>query len=593
MRAAIYARKSQKQEGVPENATSVGRQVEGARAFITGKGWTLDEAHVYEDKGKSGALFLARHRPEFQRMMRDAEADAFGAIVFYDLDRFGRAKWKMLDALRELTIKLGIEVWDYSTGQAVDLVSPTGAVKVMMGAIIADEEHKKHRKRTRDGMRHKATIGQVWALPYGYHSAREMRDLGVGRINEQQAAIVRDIYERFANGQGINGIVRALNVALVPTGRRAKKGWAVPVVRKILKNPTYRGYYRYGTTANRWGEEELGKRVRKNDGEERERAQLPQSEETWIRQPYNAELCIIEPELAARVDARYLDLQTRAQAARQRLASLGPQKEGKEGQKEGEKRGKRVKPYAKYLLSKGMLICPDCGGHFEARPHDRRKGVYICATRRRSPGRCSNRLALPIEETDNRVLSVIEDEVLGNRFIGQLLALLDDAPADDGARLEAERNRLCAEIDHLLEVVAAGVPAATAAPKIREREAEIARIEARLRLPRPVRPDKERLRAALEMRTAVWRAELRAEPKVAGILLRRLIGPLTVDTTPVPDFIRERYPDVVNRLVPVGTGEDLPDEVWWQASTKPTALLEGLAVDGQPLGDVHLEPSRR
>ncbi len=54
-----------------------------AKAFIAARGWTLDPAHVYTDDGVSGALFA--NRAEFQRMMRDAEAGAFNAVVFYDL----------------------------------------------------------------------------------------------------------------------------------------------------------------------------------------------------------------------------------------------------------------------------------------------------------------------------------------------------------------------------------------------------------------------------------------------------------------------------------------------------------------------------
>ena len=87
MIAAIYARKSTAQD-VAEDAKSVTRQVEGARAFIAARGWTLDERNIFVDDGVSGALFA--NRAEFQRMMTGAGASAFEAVVFYDLDRFGR-----------------------------------------------------------------------------------------------------------------------------------------------------------------------------------------------------------------------------------------------------------------------------------------------------------------------------------------------------------------------------------------------------------------------------------------------------------------------------------------------------------------------
>lgn len=93
-----------------------------------------------------------------------------------------------------------------------------------------------------------------------------------------------------------------------------------------------------------------------------------------------------------------------------------------------------------------------------------------------------------------------------------------------------------------VHVAASGVAADTLAPKIRERELEIAKLEARLRLPRPARLDLERLRDALYQRAEQWKADLRAEPKVARVLLRRLVGPVELcdpnDTTTFENELR-------------------------------------------------------
>jgi DNA invertase Pin-like site-specific DNA recombinase len=53
MIAAIYARKSTEQNGVADEARSVARQIEHARAYAVRKGWTVDETHVYVDDGVS------------------------------------------------------------------------------------------------------------------------------------------------------------------------------------------------------------------------------------------------------------------------------------------------------------------------------------------------------------------------------------------------------------------------------------------------------------------------------------------------------------------------------------------------------------
>ena len=134
--AAIYARKSSAQDNVQEEAKSVPRQVAGARAFLITKGWTLDEAHVYQDDGVSGALFA--NRAEFQRLMRDAAAGAFQAVVFYDLDRFGRHAHQTMVALNELT-DLGVTIWDFSTGVRVDLDSFEGRVSTTLKAEFAQQ----------------------------------------------------------------------------------------------------------------------------------------------------------------------------------------------------------------------------------------------------------------------------------------------------------------------------------------------------------------------------------------------------------------------------------------------------------------------
>ena len=60
MIAAIYARKSTEQTGTAEEATSVTRQIDHARAYAAAKGWTVAEAHVYVDDGISGAEVAKR-----------------------------------------------------------------------------------------------------------------------------------------------------------------------------------------------------------------------------------------------------------------------------------------------------------------------------------------------------------------------------------------------------------------------------------------------------------------------------------------------------------------------------------------------------
>jgi len=79
-----------------------------------------------------------------------------------------------------------------------------------------------------------------------------------------------------------------------------------------------------------------------------------------------------------------------------------------------------VRRLRRRTASPGLLVCPSCSGHFEARkyPGKGQPGdVYMCATRRRKPGICSNPFATPITSTDDAVLSIIEAETLGGDLL--------------------------------------------------------------------------------------------------------------------------------------------------------------------------------
>jgi len=133
---------------------------------------------------------------------------------------------------------------------------------------------------------------------------------------------------------------------------------------------------------------------------------------------------------------------------------------------------------------------------------------------------------------------MIEGDILGTKFIEELLAMVDQGQIDNISRLTADRHGLRGEVENLVRSIAVGVSAETIAPEIRQRELEIARLEARIRTPRQ-QPQIEKLRDALLQRAAEWRAPLRSEPKVARLLLRRLIGPLVLyDESTRPDFIK-------------------------------------------------------
>jgi len=328
---------------------------------------------------------------------------------------------------------------------------------------------------------------------------------------------------------------------------RGDRGWSGTTLRALLRFELYRGEMVWGKTRNVVGREA---------GRGREQAQVPVPEEEWVRAS-RPDVRLVDEATVAAVDARL---------AGRREAYL----KGKAAGRALHKGGGR----GRFLLSGGMLICPDCGGHFEAR----RRAVYRCATRKISPGKCPNRLALPIKVADAAVLNVLEGEVLGEHYINELVSLVESAPADQGERRVAERDRLRGEVDQLVEAIAKKyIAPEDARAQIKERKAEIAKLEVDIARPRPAAIDKAKLRAALEQRTKEWRAVLRGEPEVARVMLRSLIGPITLwkeEAVPGLSTLAPGPHIKKGRAGKENIGRD--DILMWGADVKPEALAEGL-----------------
>ena len=520
MQAGIYCRKSRQQDGT--ESESVARQEQGGRSFCEQKEWTV--TGVYTDDGVSGALFESRE--EFQRMLRDAEVGVFQALVLFDLDRFGRHAHKTMVALNQLA-DVGVAVWDYSKDKAIDLDTFEGETMVFLNARFAQQFRDQIRKHTRSAMELKAKNGWVTGgKVFGYINVRVEKGHTELEIFEEEAKVVVLIYEMYADGLGAKAIAGYLNKKGIPKPRAQqgrKDGWSVSTIRAVLERPLYRGIKRWGRTKKAYGRE-LG-----HGGKEKGQILRPEKEWMHIEVP---DLRIVPQELADRVDKI-------REAKKRRYHAKEPNFPKHAG--------------GKYLLSGGMLKCPDCNGNFEVEKKPwRGESFYVCATRRRKPGVCCNLLELPVEQTDNEILSIVEGEVLGTRLVKEALELVQQGPVPED-NLEAEKLRLRAEIDNMVRSIASGVPPDSLAPVIREKEDEIKRIEAKLATPRPVRVDLERLKSALEQRSAEWKRDLRKETQVARMVLRRIIGPILLWHEPAPPWVVE-----------------------WRAKTTPEQTLNGL-----------------
>src|SRR5690242_2938296 len=137
MRAAIYARKSNAQEGAAEEA-SVATQERACREFIAKQGWTVDDAHVYVDDGISGALFTREGRPAFFRLVDAASAKRrpFDVLVVYHEDRIGRDAVRVAYVLKDL-VERGVRIFS-ANGTERKLDSATDVLMLGIASFAAE-----------------------------------------------------------------------------------------------------------------------------------------------------------------------------------------------------------------------------------------------------------------------------------------------------------------------------------------------------------------------------------------------------------------------------------------------------------------------
>ena len=223
----IYARYSshnQKEE-------SIEQQVEECMAFAAQN--KIKIVQIYADKALSGRT---DKRPQFQRMMRDAEKKQFTVVIAYKSNRIAR---NMLQALsyEDRLSKHGIETL-YAKEEFGNTAAGRFALRTMMNVNQFYSENMA--EDIRRGLRDNAESCKVnGSLPYGYVRGAD----GKYAIDPARAEIVRYIYDRVLNGVAFIDIANELNAR----GLKTKLGnnWNKNSFHRMLENKAYIGVYQH------------------------------------------------------------------------------------------------------------------------------------------------------------------------------------------------------------------------------------------------------------------------------------------------------------------------------------------------------------
>lgn len=203
MRAALYARYSTEKQ----SAASIEDQFRECDRVAKAAG--LQVVARFEDKGISAGT---AERAGYQALMAAARRRQFDVIVTEDISRLWRNRAEFGPRSAELE-DLGIH-WLSCVGQ--DTRRDGWGLVVQVLQAMAEHARREASYRTRRGLEGRARQGKTaGGRSYGYVPAALS---GTGRIeiDEAQAAIVRRIFERYADGKSPRAIADELNRDKVP-----------------------------------------------------------------------------------------------------------------------------------------------------------------------------------------------------------------------------------------------------------------------------------------------------------------------------------------------------------------------------------------
>ena len=248
-KVAAYARVSC---GKDEMIHSLSAQVSYYSQMIQNHpGW--EYIGVYSDKAYTGTKSA---RPDFERLIKDCKLGKIDMVITKSISRFARNTLDTLTITRELK-NLGVDV--YFERERIHSISPDGELMLTILASFAQEESLSVSENCKWQIRNKFKNGELANLRFlfGYKISK-----GEIKIDEENAAIVKWIFDQYTSGTGYTKIAEMLREFGVPTIRGGK--WTADRVRNIILNEKYKGD---ALLQKKFVSDHLTKALKKNKGE--------------------------------------------------------------------------------------------------------------------------------------------------------------------------------------------------------------------------------------------------------------------------------------------------------------------------------------
>ncbi len=489
VRCAVYARFSSDLQ----RPASIEDQVRRCRDFAAGQHWGVIEDYVRFDEAKSAASLAGRDA--LRSLLEDAKRKPapFDCLLVDDTSRLAR----YLPDVLSLNDRLRYHgVFIYAVAQRLDCREKTSRPLLTLHGMMDEQFLVSLAEKVHRGQEGRALQGlQPGGKCFGYRNVPiedPTRSAKYGRfavsgvrleIDEEQAAIVRRVFEMYAAGESLSSIAKILNAEGVqapqPPRTRDIRAWCPSSIREMLRNERYRGVFVWNRTRKERNPETGRKTSRPRPMSEWMRVEVPKwrivSDELWDGVQSQIEF----------VNERF---------GKRRIGGFS-----------------RTEQSKKYLFS-GFLKCGLCGANMTIVSGNGRRGYvkYGCPSHRYR-GVCSNRVMIRQDRLEAQLLQGLVARLLRpdmleyalERFAAQLQERLrrleEEAKRAAGGvqLLQDRREELQTKARNLAEAIAAIGHSPSLLTQLSVIERELERVDAQL------------LQVNQPMNVAVTMAELR------------------------------------------------------------------------------------
>jgi site-specific DNA recombinase len=253
MRVAIYCRLSDEdrdKSNPNDDSESIQNQKNMLIKYAIEQGWDIFD--IYSDDDYAGS---DRERPDFKRLLKDAEGRKFQIILCKTQSRFSRELEIVEKYIHGQFVEWGIRFVGLVDNADTDVKGNKKSRQI--NGLVNEWYLEDLSENVCSSLDNKRSEGQYIAsfALYGYRKSEQ--DKNKILIDEDAAQVIRRIFQKYNEGHGLYSIARMLNDGEVPNPTTYKKDkgfkvmsktrsqmsphWSVNTVRSILGNRMYAG----------------------------------------------------------------------------------------------------------------------------------------------------------------------------------------------------------------------------------------------------------------------------------------------------------------------------------------------------------------